>query len=80
MGQRRLGLPLQAVGAPLELVLGNSAARAASGFLPGFLGAALAPPVSVGAVAEAALVAVADESVPAGIMDVWTIRKHAPAA
>jgi len=74
-----MGLPLQLAGAPLEAALGNSAARALSGLLPGFLGAALAPPVSVGAVAEAALAAVADESVPAGLMDVWAIRAFSPA-
>ena len=39
------------------------------------MGAGFVPPVSVKAVAKAAVAAATDPSVPAGIMDVWTIKR-----
>lgn len=40
------------------------------------VGAAFAPPVSVDAVARAAVTAVLDPAVPPGPMDVWDIAKY----
>lgn len=40
------------------------------------VGAALLPPISVDAVAKAAVAAAMDPSVPGGPMDVWTIAKY----
>lgn len=39
------------------------------------MGAGFVPPVSVKAVAKAAVAAATDPAVPAGIMDVWTIKR-----
>lgn len=41
------------------------------------VGAAFVPPISVDAVAKAAVTAVVDPAVPPGPMDVWTIAKYA---
>ena len=41
------------------------------------IGAAFGPPVSVDTVGKAAASAVLDDQVPAGVMDVWDIKKYA---
>jgi uncharacterized protein YbjT (DUF2867 family) len=66
-------VPLQAVGLPLEKVLSVLPAQRLAG-LP-LVGAAAVPPVSAQAVGRAAVAAATDPSVPAGIMDVYTIAK-----
>lgn len=40
------------------------------------LGLGLTPPVSVQAVAKAAVAAVTDPSIPAGVLDMWTIKEQ----
>lgn len=59
--------------APLQVLKFLPTRRLAS--LP-IIGAAFAPPVSVDAVAKAAVTAVLDPAVPPGPMDVWEIAKY----
>ena len=75
VGGAGLGLPLSAVGAPLEAALGalGPAAGKALASIP-LAGAAFVPPVSVDAVARAAVAAATDPAVPGGPMSVWEIR------
>ena len=70
--QLPLGLLFGPVGALLKRVPN---ARQLAETVP-VAGALLLPPVSVKAVARAALAAATDESVPAGVMDVWTIARY----
>ncbi|GAB4816260.1 hypothetical protein N2152v2_003306 [Parachlorella kessleri] len=77
-GSRAVGaasIPLGAIGAPLEMALKALPTRSLAN-IP-IAGALFVPPVSVDTVAKAALTAATDPSVPAGVMDVWTIAKYA---
>lgn len=73
MVSHNLTIPLQYVFQPLEGLLQNAPPSITS--LP-IIGACLVPPVSVQAVARAAVRAATDPSVPAGIMDVPEIAKY----
>lgn len=70
-----LQLPLGMLFGPVEQLLKRvpNARQLASTPLAGPL---FLPPVSVRAVARAALAAATDEGVPAGVMDVWEIEKY----
>ena len=67
----RMTVPLQLIGAPLAAALKLLPTQSLAE-MP-IIGAAFVPPVSVTAVGRAAATAVLDDSVPPGIMDVWTI-------
>ncbi|KAK9816943.1 hypothetical protein WJX72_007264 [[Myrmecia] bisecta] len=68
-----VGIPLGLVGTPLEKALGFLPTKTLAS-VP-LLGAGFVPPVSVTAVAKAAVAAATDPSVPGGIMDVWEIAQ-----
>ncbi|KAK9825306.1 hypothetical protein WJX74_007732 [Apatococcus lobatus] len=68
-----IGLPLSAIGSPLSKALELVPAKSLAG-IP-LMGAGFVPPVSVKAVAKAAVAAATDPAVPAGVMDVWTIKQ-----
>jgi hypothetical protein len=61
-------------GSPLERVLSFFPTKTLAG-IP-LVGAGFVPPVSVEAMARAAVSAATDPSVPAGIMDVWQIEAY----
>lgn len=61
-------------GYPLDKVLGILPTKSLAG-VP-LLGAGFVPPVSVAAVAKAAVTAATDPSVEAGILDVWQIKAY----
>lgn len=67
-------IPLGLVGVPLAAALKVLPSKSLAG-MP-IIGAAFVPPVSVNAVSKAAVAAVVDTQVPAGIMDVWEIQKY----
>jgi len=67
-------IPLQYLFMPMEMMLAKAPTRQLSQ-IP-FIGAALTPPVSVQAVARAAVRAATDPSVAPGIMDVWEIQSY----
>jgi nucleoside-diphosphate-sugar epimerase len=69
-----LTLPLHFIFQPLESLLSNLPAQRLSQ-VP-VLGAVMTPPVSVQAVARAAVRAATDPSVPAGIIDVWGLQQY----
>ncbi|KAI8106752.1 hypothetical protein M9434_001406 [Picochlorum sp. BPE23] len=76
-GTRHAGnmtIPLGLVGVPLAAALKVLPSKSLAG-MP-IIGAAFVPPVSVDAVSKAAVTAVVDPQVPAGIMDVWDIQKY----
>lgn len=62
-------------GVPLDKVLSYLPARELAKY-PG-LSLGFVPPASVQAVAKAAVAAATDTIIPAGIMDVWQIKKFA---
>lgn len=69
--------PLTHSGAPLDRALSLLPTQSLSS-IP-LAGGAFVPPVSVKAVARASVAAATDASVPAGPMDVWTIKqKYGP--
>lgn len=73
-GVRQVGtmkLPLNAIGAPLELLLKNVKSVSQ---LP-VVGNLLVPPVKVVTVAKAAVRSATDNAVPPGVMDVWGIMR-----
>ncbi|KAK9795226.1 hypothetical protein WJX73_006446 [Symbiochloris irregularis] len=75
-GSRQVGsvsIPLSAVGVPLDRVLGLLPAKNLASWP--VLGLGLTPPVSVNAVAKAAVAAATDPAVPPGVMDLWTIKE-----
>ena len=59
---------------PLDRVLSLLPAKNLAG-IP-VVGAGFVPPVSVQAVAKAAVAGATDPSVPSGIMDVWALKKY----
>ena len=61
-------------GFPLDKLLQNVPTKRLAG-VP-LAGAAFVPPVSVQAVAKAAVAAATDPSVPSGVMDVWAIHEY----
>ena len=67
MGSSRAGFPL-------DKLLQNVPTKRLAG-LP-LAGTAFVPPVSVQAVAKAAVAATTDPSVPSGVMDVWAIHEY----
>lgn len=69
-----IGIPLQAVGVPLDKVLGALPSESLAGWP--LIGAAAVPPISVEAVARAAVAAATDPSVPSGPMDVWKMKSE----
>lgn len=76
-GTRAVGstnLHLGWVGAPLKAALGMLPTKTLAN-VP-IIGAGFVPPVSVEAVAKAAVSAVLDPSVPPGVMDVWQIGRY----
>lgn len=72
-GVRRVGkmkLPLNAIGSPLELLLKHKAISQVP-----MLGKLLVPPVKVTTVAKVAVRSAIDNSIPPGVMDVWSILR-----
>jgi nucleoside-diphosphate-sugar epimerase len=69
-----LALPLHLIFQPVESILSHLPAQRLSQ-VP-VLGAVMTPPVSVAAVARAAVRAATDPSVPAGIIDVWGLQQY----
>ncbi|CAL8467766.1 g7304 [Coccomyxa elongata] len=69
-----LGIPLGAIGYPLDKVLGVLPTKSLAG-IP-LVGAGFVPPVSARAVAKAAVTATTDPAVEAGILDVWQIKNY----
>lgn len=70
-GVRQVGkvkLPLNAIGTPLELLLKHQAISKVP-----VLGKLLVPPVKVATVAKVAVKSATDNSIPPGVMDVWSI-------
>jgi nucleoside-diphosphate-sugar epimerase len=74
VGSAGLGLPLGAVGAPLEAALSALGPVAKTLAAIPLAGAAFVPPVSVDAVARAAVAAATDPAVVGGPMSVWELR------
>jgi len=66
-------VPLHLVGGPLEAVLSTPQARLLAGSVP-MVGALLASPLHVDTVARAAVRASLDPTVPAGVLDISSIR------
>jgi uncharacterized protein YbjT (DUF2867 family) len=69
-----LGVPLGAIGWPLEKVLSYVPTKNLAN-VP-LVGLAAVPPASVKAVGKAAVTAATDSVVPPGILDVWAIQKY----
>ncbi|KAK9828046.1 hypothetical protein WJX81_004543 [Elliptochloris bilobata] len=69
-----VGIPLQLVGVPLDRVLGLFPTKSLAN--TPLLGPFFVPPVSVQAVAKAAVAAATDPAVPSGVMDVWDIKQY----
>lgn len=70
-GVRQVGkmkLPLNAIGTPLEVLLKHKAISQVP-----VLGKLLVPPVKVATVAKVAVRSAIDNSIPPGVMDVWSI-------
>lgn len=67
-----IGIPLSAVGVPLDKILGALPTQSLASWP--LLGVAAVPPISVEAVARAAVAAASDPSIPAGPMDVWKMK------
>ena len=61
-------------GVPLYKVLGLLPAKNLASWP--VLGLGLTPPVSVNAVAKAAVAAATDPSIPGGVMDLWQIKEN----
>lgn len=76
-GQRQVtssvSVPLQLIFKPLESALSLLPGRRRLADTP-LVGSLLLPPVSVDAVARAAVAAATDPSVPGGVLDVWDIQ------
>lgn len=75
-GTRQVGnlrVPMGLVGAPLDKVLGMLPVKSLAS-IP-IVGPAFVPPVSVEAVAKAAVAGATDPSVPPGPMEVWEIKR-----
>lgn len=73
-GYRQVGsvkIPLNAIGAPLEMVLKNMKAASQIPVIGNFL----LPPVKVTSVARAAVRSATDNAVPPGVLDVWGIMR-----
>jgi uncharacterized protein YbjT (DUF2867 family) len=70
---RGIGIPLGAIGLPLQKVLSYTPSKELAKY-PG-LALGFVPPVSVQAVAKAAVAAATDSIVPAGTLDCWEIQK-----
>lgn len=69
-----LTIPLQYMFGPLESLLGRLPAKQLSN--TPLVGAAFVPPISVEAVARAAVRAATDPAVPAGAMEVWDLQHY----
>ncbi|CAK0763396.1 hypothetical protein CVIRNUC_003053 [Coccomyxa viridis] len=69
-----VGIPLGAIGYPLDKVLGVLPAKSLAG-VP-VLGLGFVPPISASAVGRAAVAAATDPSVPAGILDIWQMKSY----
>jgi nucleoside-diphosphate-sugar epimerase len=70
-----LSIPLHLVGAPWKALLAHVPQAKQASAIP-FLGALFTPPVSVEAVAKAAVQAATDAAGGGGIIDVWDIAKQ----
>jgi hypothetical protein len=70
-----ISLPLGVIFGPVEALLKRVPNARALADTP-IAGPLFLPPVSVRAVARAALAAATDDTVPSGVMDVWAIEKY----
>jgi len=69
-----LGIPLQAIGVPLEKALSFIPSKQLANSIP-LLGTGLIPPVRVESVAKAAVAAATDPAISQQVLDVWDIAK-----
>jgi hypothetical protein len=70
----KVKLLLNHAGVPLDKVLSFLPTKSLAS-VP-LVGAGFVPPISVDAVARAAVTAATDPAVPAGIMDVWQLQSY----